>query len=220
MEADGQLAYLDVLWTKTETGIESTTYRKNTHTGLYNKWESLSPLQYKNSIIQSLLHRSNEFCSSYQLIHKEFQNIKSCFLSNGYPDWFIDKQMIIFLNKCYKNTPKNKQEKTSDLRRILLYLPYFGETSLQLEKELRNFFRKYLTELAHLSVIHKTHTIGDHFKYKDKQAHLERSNVVYELKCSCGHSYIGQTQRNFKIRLNEHNPKKLNHQATDVVKHL
>ena len=92
-------------------------------------------------------------------------------LSNGYPDWFIDKQIKIFLNKRYKNTPKDKQEKTTDIRRILLYLPYLGETSRQLEKELRNFFRKYLKELAHLSLIHKTHTIGDHFKYKDKQAH-------------------------------------------------
>jgi len=84
MEADGQLAYLDVLLTKTETGIESTTYKKNTHTGLYNKWETLSQLQYKKSIIQSLLHPSYEICSSYQLIHKKFQNIKSCLLSNGY----------------------------------------------------------------------------------------------------------------------------------------
>jgi len=59
-----------------------------------------------------------------------------------------------------------------------------NETSLQLEKELRNFFRKYLKELAHLPLIQKTHAIGDHFKYKDKQAHLERSNVVYKPKCS------------------------------------
>ena len=125
----------------------------------------------------------------------------------------------IFLNKRYKNTPKNKQEKTTDIRRILLYLPYLGETSLQLEKELRNFFRKYLKELAHLCLIHKTHAIGDHFKYKDKQAHLERCNVVYKLKYSCGHSYIGQTQRNLKFRLDEHNPLKSNHQATDAVKH-
>ena len=44
--------------------------------------------------------------------------------------------------------------------------------------------------------------------------------MVYTLKCSCGHSYIGQTQRNLKIRLDEHNPKKSNHQTTDVVKHL
>jgi len=111
--------------------------------------ESLSPLQYKKSIVQSLFHRSYEICSSYQLIHKEFQNIKSCFLSDEYQDWFIDKQIKIFLNKRYKNTPKNNQEKTTDIRRILLYLPYLGETSLQLEKELRNFFRKYLKELAH-----------------------------------------------------------------------
>jgi len=47
VEADGQLAYLDVLLTKNEKGIETTIYRKNTHTGLYNKWESLSPIQYK-----------------------------------------------------------------------------------------------------------------------------------------------------------------------------
>jgi len=108
----------------------------------------------------------------------------------------------------------------TDIRRILLYLPYLGETSLQLEKELRNFFRKYLKELGHLSLIHKTHTIGDHFKYKDKQTHLEWSNVVYKFKCSCGHSYIGQTQRNLKFRLDEHNPSNSNHQATNAVKHL
>ena len=52
-------------------------------------------------------------------------------------------------------------------------MPYLGETSVQLEKELRNY-RKYLKEFAQLSLIHRRHTIGDHFKYKDKQAHLER----------------------------------------------
>jgi len=40
-------------------------------------------------------------------------------------------------------------------------------------------------------------------KYKDKQAHLERCNVLYKLKWSCGHSYIGQTQRNLNFHLNE-----------------
>ena len=138
---------------------------------------------------------------------------KSCFLSNGYPDWFIDKQIKIFLNKRYKNTPSiNKQERTTGIRRILLYMLYLGETSVQLGKELRHFFPKYLKELGQLTLIHRTHTIGDHFKYKDKQAHLERSNVVYKLKCSCGNSYIGQTQRNLKFRLEEHNPLKSNHQ--------
>ena len=66
-----------------------------------------------------------------------------------------------------------------------LYMFYFEtfriilNPSSVIEKELRNFLRKYLKELAHLSLIHEPHTIGDHFKYKDKQAHLERCNVVY-----------------------------------------
>jgi len=77
-----------------------------------------------------------------------------------------------------------------------------------------------LKEFAQLSLIHRTHTIGDHFKYKDKQAHLERCNVVYKFKCSCGNSYIGQTQRNLKFQLEEHNPLKSIHQNTDVVKYL
>ena len=71
VEADGQLAYLDVLLTKTDAYRDWINYlQENTHTGLYNKWESLSPLRYKKSVIQSLLHRSYEICSSYQLIHK------------------------------------------------------------------------------------------------------------------------------------------------------
>jgi len=44
--------------------------------------------------------------------------------------------------------------------------------------------------------------------------------VVYKLKCSCDNSYVGQTQRNLKFRLEEHNPSKSNYQNTDVVKHL
>ena len=44
--------------------------------------------------------------------------------------------------------------------------------------------------------------------------------MVYKRKFSCGHSCIGQTQRNLKFRLDEHNPLKSNHQATDAVKHL
>jgi len=60
VEADGQLAYLYVLLIKTETRIESTTYSKKTHTGLCNKWESFSTIQYEKNVIQSLLHRSYE----------------------------------------------------------------------------------------------------------------------------------------------------------------
>jgi len=79
--------------------------------------------------------------------------------------------------------------------------------------------RKYFN-ISSVSLIRETHTTGDHFKYKDKQAHLERCNVVYKLKYSCGQFCIGQTQRNLKFRLNEHNPLRSDHQSTDVINHL
>jgi len=58
----------------------------------------------------------------------------------------------------------------------------------------------------------------------DYVVHFPRSfpstTVVYKLKYSCGHSCFGQTQRNLKFRLDEHNPLKSKHHTTDVVKHL
>ena len=177
VEADGQLTYLDVLLTKKwERSWNNYLQKKYSYRTVQQMGKLVANTIYKKCH-KSLLHRSYQICSSYQLIYKEFQHIKSCFLSNGYPDWFIDRQIKIFLNKRYKNTPsKNKQERTTDIWRILLYMPYLGEASVQLEKELRNFFRKYLKEFAHLSLVHRTHTIGDHFKYKDKQAHLGQTN--------------------------------------------
>ena len=87
-----------------------TMWATNFHTCQTKIW--FQPVQKsKKSVTQSLLHCSYEICSFYQLIHKEFPNIKFCFLSSGYPDWLIDKQMKIFLNKRYGNTPKNKQER-------------------------------------------------------------------------------------------------------------
>ena len=42
------------------------------------------------------------------------------------------------------------------------------------------------------------------FSIKDRQALLNRFNVVYKLTCSCGASYIGQTQRSLINRIEEH----------------
>jgi len=76
VEADGQLTYLDVLLTKNEKGIETTIYRENTHTGLYNKWESLSPIliQYKKKCHTKLV---SSFLPNLQLIPIDPQRIST-----------------------------------------------------------------------------------------------------------------------------------------------
>jgi len=101
-----------------------------------------------------------------------------------------------------------------------LKLPYIGNPSIHLEKEFKSFFRRHLSDGLNLNVIHTCYKIGDMLKHKEKQPTLYRSHVVYKLNCSCDSTYIGQTRRNLKTRLDEHNPaSKLNHQS-DVTKHI
>ena len=68
-------------------------------------------------------------------------------------------------------------------------------------------------------LIHTTCKLKKLFPYKDKQPHLQQFNVIYQLKCDCGASYIGHTDRNLITRLNNHNIDLPLRQETDVAKH-
>ena len=50
---------------------------------------------------------------------------------------------------------------------------------------------------------HRSFTIGKLIAYKDRQSLLHLSGVVYQLSCSCGQNYIGQTNRSLITCLNE-----------------
>ena len=55
-----------------------------------------------------------------------------------------------------------------------------------------------------LRCFQSTRKLQSWISVKDRQALLNRFNVVYKLTCSCGASYIGQTQRNLINRIEEH----------------
>ena len=112
--------------------------------------------------------------------------------------------------------------KTSESKEIplLLRLPYLGNISLQIEKEIRQYLIKNLSTKFRFRLVHDTHNIGKCFKFKDRQALLHNAGVVYKLNCSCGQSYIGQTHRNLATRIQEHVPNGKLNQESDVAKHL
>ena len=57
-----------------------------------------------------------------------------------------------------------------------------------------------------LIVLWSTRNIKSLFPLKDKVVHqiYEETWVIYEGKCSCGLSYIGETKRNSEVRWKEH----------------
>ena len=75
LENNKQLAFLDVGLDNSTGSIELSVHRKPTHTGLYNKWESLAPLKYKTNLIRNLLHRAYRICSNSRLLENEIQAI-------------------------------------------------------------------------------------------------------------------------------------------------
>ena len=88
--------------------------------------------------------------------------------------------------------------------------------SNQIQKEIRQFI--YKTKRFKFIMTHSTTTIGQKFQYKDQQSLLHITGAFYQLSCTCGKSYIGQTKRNLKFRLNEHKPS--NSYKSDISKHL
>ena len=63
---------------------------------------------------------------------------------------------------------------------------------------------------------HSIFNIGKLFPHKDRQSLLHSVGVVYQLTCSCGKKYIGQTKRNLITRLNEDRTC----QSSEVCRHL
>ena len=106
-ENERKLPFLDVLITKTSNGIETTVYKKPTFSGLYTKWDSYTPTKYKRNLINNLLHRAHQICSSFTLLRKEFNQISLVLEKNGYHKNFLNKHINRFMEKHYgKDIPK------------------------------------------------------------------------------------------------------------------
>ena len=216
---NNQLAFLDV-WINNQNGkLTLKTYLKPTHTGLYIKWQSFVPLKYKINLVRNLLHKAYKICSSYSLIHEDFKIISTMLEKNGYPTRFINNQIQKFFNKMHETKKSPEVEDTENKARpkfSILKLPYIGDASHQIEREIWQFLYKKLSQKSKFVMVHEASTIGEKFRYKDRQTALHSSGVMYKLNCSCGQSYIGQSKRNLKTRINDHKPKNSTNNETDV----
>ena len=90
IESDSTLPFLDVLITKNDDGHLSTSgYRKPTFTGLYLRWDSFVPKEYKKGLVKCPINRAWHICSCLDGFYKEVDYIKHILVNNGYPRNFI-----------------------------------------------------------------------------------------------------------------------------------
>ena len=221
-ECNGQLAYLDVLVSRTTGNVPQTSvFRKKTHTGLYLKWASFVPFRYKCNLVHSLPQQAYKIGSLYKLIHNDFTRNKDMLAKNGFPRTFVDYCTRGFLNSKHTDTKRANQITTQPTQKHLTCrLRFLAPISMQIQHEIGNIFTKNTNVKIKVRVIHDTFKLNCFFQVKAGPALLHRSNVVYHNQCSCGSSYIGETARNFLTRLNEHNPGSKKCKSTDVTNHL
>ena len=90
-EHDNQLAFLDVLITKTDDGnLNTEVYRKKTHTDQILNYNSNHPTQHKISCIKTLFNRIDTHCNTEQSKQDERKHLYSTFYKNDYPRNFIN----------------------------------------------------------------------------------------------------------------------------------
>ncbi|CAF3715913.1 unnamed protein product [Rotaria sp. Silwood1] len=210
-----------IISTNNNTQISSksfatTIYRKPTYTGLITKWSSFVPHTYKVSTISSMVYRAIRICSSYDLMHEQFEFIEFISIENGYPEGFIKAQIRKTLGRyfdkingtqIYKSKNKTNNDKDNSIKReqVFIDIPFFGKPTEILGKRIINLAKSINPQIHIQPVQRPSSSISKYFPTKDPIPKLLRANIVYKLDCSnCESSYIGKTIRQTYRRLQEH----------------
>ena len=183
---------LDLLITRQEDeSLSFSVYRKPTHTDQYLSFESHQPLEHKLGVIRTLTHRANIICSTNDAKHHEIQHIKKVLSISGYPRWAWNSPS----NK--KRTPHPARAKPQKPKGHVS-IPYVSGVSEAIARKIRKTGVAVHTK-PHNSL--RSQLVAP----KDKTNALDKSNVVYHIKCQdCSSHYIGETERTLGKRVKEH----------------
>ena len=204
-ELDNSLPFLDIHITHNDDGTLSTSiYRKPTFSGLYLKWNSFVPKQFKTGLVNCLLNRAWKICSNSDLFHQEINFIKSTLAANGYPSNFLNSCINRFLKT--KTSDRIKEPQFGPKRKdIFIKLPYKGQQSDILKRQLTRLYAKVAPWLKLNFIFFASNRIKRLSKLKCQLPVAKRSHVIYKVNCSeCDEFYIGLTNRRLETRLHEH----------------
>ena len=191
-EEKGKLPFMDTLVHRIEGRLETSVYRKPTHTGRYLQFSSNHPDSAKRSVVDALFRRLNYVSLSEDEKQREERRIRMELSANGYPSTFVQKTL--------KRKKKKTQVDAGDgqQREGTACIPYVRGMSEQLQRI-----------LARVNI----RTVMKPNKWKWKLMHhakdvippLQDPGVVYALGCGdCNKVYVGETTRTAKQRTREH----------------
>ena len=130
---DHKISFLDIQIIRNHNIIETSVYRKPTHTNLYLNFRSHRHPRVKFGIIQCLTQRAKKICSE-EHTQKEIELLRDVFIANGYPERKVSEVM----NREPRNKDENKQEEEGK-QDLLFVLPYIQGLSKKITRTCTRF---------------------------------------------------------------------------------
>ena len=129
--------------------------------------------------------------------------------------------MIKSLRSNYRDYKfsSNKQNQLKDKSYIpYCKVPYVGNLSNHTKNKLSKLCKEFCKENFNTKLVFNSFKIKNYFSYKDAIPNDLKSFLVYKFTCAgCSSSYIGETCRHFKTRIEEHIKKD---NKSHIFKHL
>ena len=111
----------------------------------------------------------------------------------------IDRSFKIYLDHRFSSS-KNQLKDTSDV--YYFKLPYIGNLSHHIKNKLLKLCKEFCKESFNINLVFNSFKIENYFSYKDPIPDDLKSFLVYKFTCaSCSSSYISETCRHFKTRI-------------------
>ena len=187
--------------------LHTSVYIKPTDGGLYTNFQSHVPLQYKKSVVSSLVIRALKFSSSTCAQTAEIKRLKQVFANNGYPQKLIDGIIRDKMRKFMSPAPEPIDEGNT------FYFPIQNLSNFTSgTKEIQTIVRDHVEscssdkEVKVLTFFRPT-KLSNKFSTRSSVCDLERCGVVYAFSCSepnCNMGYIGHTTQMLNKRISQH----------------
>ncbi|KFD55864.1 hypothetical protein M513_03303 [Trichuris suis] len=189
-ELDNKLPFLDVLVHRRGTCLRTTVHRKPTHSDRYLHFSSHHPMSVKRGVVTGMVDRAVTICDP-EFLNSELHHIATALQKNGYPQNFVTSTITRRLH-----VPRDRPDDEVSSNPVIT-IPYFSGLGEHLQRLGRQRgYRVYFKSSPSLRSLVRNDKIRLPFE--------DRPGVVYEIKCGCNASYIGETGNSLLDRFRDH----------------
>ena len=218
MSVGNRLPFLDLTVDASDSATFVTSvYTKPTDTGHCLNGLSESPDRYKESVLRAYIHRALTHCSTWALVHQEFDRIRHVLVNNNFTLTDIDNQIRRQLHKHFLPTDTSTPQTRNNIKlfyRNTMSSAYKADEKAVRDIVYRNCIPSDPEDSLKLIIYYKspkTSSLVMNNNLSKDTSDLKATNVVYEFSCPIGDcarrsnsSYIGYTTTSLSRRLTMH----------------